>query len=66
MISSSLFGTAEDAYGSNMHLDSAVGAHLWKYARIEIANNWFCSVNRARRTGGQPTEASGVAVSSAG
>ena len=62
-----LFVSAEDAYGSNnMHLDSAVGAHLWKYARVEVVNNWFCSVNRARRTRGQPAEASGVGVSGAG
>ena len=40
-----IFGTAEDSYRSNnMHLDSAVGTHLWKYARTEIANNWFRSV----------------------
>ena len=44
VISSVLFGTAEDAYGSNMHLDSAVGTHLWKYARMQAANNLFCSV----------------------
>ena len=52
VISSALFGTPEDAYGSgNMHLDSAVGTHLWKYARIEGANNnWFCSVNLAMCT----------------
>ena len=61
-----LFGTAEDANGgNNMHLDSAVGTHLWKYARVEVAVIDFGALNRARRTWGQPAEASGVAVSGA-